>query len=46
MVFKLLESAGKKWSRLRGQHRVAEVIRSPQFIDGIAQPLEQGSIAA
>ncbi len=46
MVFKLLESAGKKWRRLRGQHRVAEVIRGVNFIDGIAQPLEQDNIAA
>ena len=27
MVFKLLESAGKNWRRLRGQHRVAEIIQ-------------------
>lgn len=46
MVFKLLESAGKRWRRLRGQHRVAEVIRGINFVDGIALPTEQDNIAA
>lgn len=36
MVFKLLESASKNWRRLRGQHRVAEIIQGINFVDGIA----------
>lgn len=36
MVFKLLESASKNWRRLRGQHRVAEIVQGINFVDGIA----------
>ena len=35
MVFKLLLSARKKWSRLNGSNRLAEVIRGVRFEDGI-----------
>jgi putative transposase len=37
MVFKLMLSAQKRWTRLRGNNRVAEVIRGVNFKDGIAQ---------
>ena len=45
MVFKLLESASKNWRRLRGQHRVAEIIQGINFVDGIAHQdlLERGA---
>jgi len=46
MVFKLLDLASKKWRRLQGQHRVAQVIQGISFVDGIAQPLTQDNIAA
>lgn len=36
MVFKLMKSAEKRWRRLNGQNRVAQVIRGVQFKDGIA----------
>jgi transposase-like protein len=36
MVFKLLQLAEKKWQKLRGKHRVAEIIRGVNFVDGIA----------
>lgn len=46
MVFKLLESASKNWRRLRGQHRVAEIIQGINFVDGIAhQDLQERSAA-
>lgn len=35
MVFKLAESAAKKWRRLRGYELVRDVIRGVQFKDGI-----------
>lgn len=34
MVFKLSESAQKRWQRLRGFHYLAEVIRGVKFING------------
>lgn len=37
MVFKLSESAGKRWNRLRGFKRLGEVIRGVKFVDGIKQ---------
>ena len=40
MVFKLLESAQKRWKKLRGPNRVAEVIRGVDFVNGIAQPVK------
>lgn len=46
MVFKLVQSAQKKWRRLRGYERLAEVIQGVQFKDGIKQPVEQQQEAA
>lgn len=37
MTFKLLESAQKRWIKLKGSHRVAEVITGVNFVNGIAQ---------
>ncbi|MEE8562166.1 MAG: hypothetical protein V3S92_00960 [Alphaproteobacteria bacterium] len=31
MVFKLCQSAGKKWRRLDGAHHLAEIIRGVKF---------------
>ncbi len=46
MVFKLLESAQKRWRKLAGPNRVAEVIRGVDFINGIAQPINEKRMAA
>ena len=46
MVFKLMLSAQKRWTRLRGNNRVAEVIRGVNFKNGIAQQLEEIRSAA
>jgi putative transposase len=46
MVFKLMLSAQKRWTRLRGNNRVAEVIRGVNFKDGIAQQPEEIRSAA
>ena len=46
MVFKLLQSAEKKWTRLRGVNRVAEVIQGVDFVNGIAQGATEKRIAA
>jgi transposase-like protein len=35
--FKLARQAEKTWSRLRGHHRLAEVINMVKFIDGISE---------
>jgi len=37
MVFKLTESAEKRWRRLRGFERLGEVIEGVKFIDGIRE---------
>ena len=34
MVFKLFESAAKRWIKIRGFHRLADVIRNVRFKDG------------
>ena len=34
MVFKLLQSASKKWRRLDGSHQLAEIIQGVKFKDG------------
>ncbi len=31
MVFKLCQSAGKRWRRLDGSHQIAEIIRGVKF---------------
>ena len=35
MVFKLSESAQKRWNRLRGFQKLGEVIQGVKFVDGI-----------
>lgn len=37
MVFKLAESAQKRWRRLRGYKRLAAVVRNVRFINGIQE---------
>ncbi len=37
MAFKLCQSAEKKWRRLRGYKRLAEIIEGVNFIDGISE---------
>ena len=34
MVFKLCQSAAKKWRRLDGSHRLAEIVEGVKFKDG------------
>ena len=34
MVFKLCQSASKKWRRLDGSHQIAEIIEGVKFKDG------------
>jgi putative transposase len=46
MVFKLLLSAQKKWRRLSGHHKVAEVIQGIKFKDGIPHKQELTQMAA
>ena len=46
MVFKLIQSANKRWRKLDGHHRVAEIIRGVNFKDGIAQNNEVVRMAA
>jgi len=38
MVFKLMQSAQKRWRALNGSERLPEVIQGVPFIDGIKQP--------
>ncbi len=35
MVFKLCESAQRKWRRLDGPHQLAEIIKGLKFKDGV-----------
>ena len=44
MVFKLCESAEKRWHRLRGFNYLADVIRNVKFTDGVRQEMENGSV--
>ena len=37
MVFKLMESAGKRWRALNGSHLVGDVIAGVVFVDGVKQ---------
>lgn len=46
MVFKLMLSAQKRWTRLRGNNRAAEVIWGVNFKNGIAQQPEKIRCAA
>ena len=34
MVFKLCQSAARKWRRLDGSHRLAEIVEGVKFKDG------------
>jgi transposase-like protein len=36
MVFKLAESAGKRWKKLRGYKKISQLLEGVQFQDGIA----------
>ena len=38
MVFKLMESASKKWRTLNGSERIRELIAGAVFVDGVKQP--------
>ena len=42
MVFKLCQSASKKWRRLDGSHQLAEIIRGVKFKDG-EKPIERAA---
>ncbi len=44
MVFKLCESAQKRWNRLRGFNYLADVIRGVKFTNGVRQKGENGSV--
>jgi len=46
MAFKLMETAQKKWLRLRGYNRLAEVITGVKFVNGIKQTEDQKQDAA
>ena len=47
MVFKLAKSAEQRWLRLKGSERLAEVITSVVFRDGVAtQKNDHQEIAA
>jgi putative transposase len=46
MAFKLMATAQKKWLRLRGYHRLAEVITGVKFVNGIKQTGDQQQEAA
>jgi len=46
MVFKLLESAQRRWKKLRGHTRVAEVIRGVNFINGVRSSDHNVRVAA
>ena len=38
MVFKLMQSAQKRWRTLNGSERIPDVIQGIPFIDGVKQP--------
>jgi putative transposase len=46
MAFKLVATAQKKWLRLRGCQRLAEVITGVKFVNGIKQTGDQQQEAA
>ena len=43
MIFKLSQSAQKRWNRLRGFEQLGKVIRNVKFVDGIAVDKEKDS---
>jgi putative transposase len=46
MAFKLIETTQKKWLRLRGYQRLADVITGVKFANGIKQTGDQQQEAA
>ena len=46
MAFKLMETAQKKWFRLRGYNLLADVINGVKFVNGIKQTADQKQYAA
>ena len=46
MAFKLMETAQKKWFRLRGYQRLADVITGVKFVNGVKQTGDQKQEAA
>jgi len=46
MAFKLMETAQKKWFRLRGYNLLADVINGGKFVNGIKQTADQKQNAA
>lgn len=46
MAFKLVETAQKKWQRLRGYKYIADIITGVKFTDGIKQKVDQKQDAA
>lgn len=42
MVFKLMESASKKWRALNGSELIPELIAGAVFVDGIKKPQAAG----
>lgn len=46
MAFKLMETAQKKWIRLRGYKLLAEVILGIEFVNGVKQNTDQKQKAA
>jgi hypothetical protein len=46
MAFKLVETAQKKWKRLRGYTHLADVITGVEFTNGVKQKADQEQDAA
>ena len=46
MAFKLVETAQKRWQRLRGYKHLADVITGVKFTNGIKQEIDQKQDAA
>lgn len=46
MAFKLIETAQKRWQRLRGYKHLADVIRGVKFTNGIKQEVDRKQVAA
>jgi hypothetical protein len=46
MAFKLMETAQKKWFRLRGYKLLADVINGIKFVNGIKQTGDQKQAVA
>ena len=46
MAFKLIETAQKRWQRLRGYKHLADVITGVKFTNGIKQEIDQKQDAA